>query len=457
MVSGCVDLTPQANSGPPSQQAPLIAGQRRNVSGVQYRHRMTNTIGREAASGQGKTAEETESGDIDASLVPTWMTENKYLVLTAEILLLILLAVAGAPHGPVETFLLEAAAYGVQAVTWRWGYQRRRVAHWQCSTMMAYVDHEMAAVDLLGGTRFEDYVVKVLTAVGYGNAHRTGNDNLRKGVDIVAEVPGGGATAGVECKRQQDKVESEVVTKLVGAVNMYPYKGHVPILITNSFLTVVARVKARNDNVTVYERDGLRDLIAKARPAMEERGESAVDYLSDGISISSMPEPSPPRHVTVAARRTCTAVLCFAGVMATVLFVQVAAPRHVSSASARADAQPSGQYSPQAGKAPASARTASSVLAPAQVIKDFYAAISRHDWRQVWLLGGKNLGRGPYASYAGMITGYRGTVRDVLRQVNVSGDNVTGSFIAYQSSGATRLYLFDYVVRKGVIVSGYQE
>jgi hypothetical protein len=315
----------------------------------------------------------------------------------------------------------------------------------------------MAAVDLLSGARFEDYVVMILTAIGYGNAHTTGNDHLRKGVDIVAEVPGGGATVGVECKRQKDKVDSEVVTKLVGAVNMNPYKGHVPILITNSSLTTIARAKAHNDNVTVYERDGLWELIAKARPAMEERGASAVDFLADGICVPSMPKPSPPRHVTVATRRTCMAVLSFAGVMALVLFVQVAVPRHASSASARVDARPSAQDSPQAGKVPAPARAASSVPAPDQVIKDFYAAISRHDWRQVWLLGGKNLGRGPYASYAGMVAGYRGTVRDALRQVDVSGDTVTGSFIAYQSSGATRLYRFDYVVRKGVIVSGYQE
>lgn len=419
---------------------------------------MANVIGPGAVSGEEKTMDhERHPGDSSAPRIPAWVTAHKYFVLTAEILLLILLAVAGAPHGPVEMFLLEAAACGVQAVAWWWGYQRRRVAHWQDATMTAYVDHEMAAVDLLSGTGFENYVVKVLTAVGYGNAHTTGNNHLRKGVDIVAEVPGGGSPAGVECKRQQDKVHSEVVTKLVGAVNMYPYKSHIPILITNSFLTTVARVKASNDNVTVYERDGLRELIAKARPAMEEGGVSAVHFLADGICVPSMPEPSLPRQVTAGTRRTCIAVLCFAGVMALVLFVQVAVPRHASSASARVNVRPSGRDSPQAGKAPAPTKTPSPVQTPAQVITDFYAAVSRHDWRQVWLLGGKNLGRGPYATYAGMIAGYRGTVRDVLRQVHVSGETVTGTFTAYQSNGATRLYLFNYVVRKGAIVSGYQE
>jgi len=50
-------------------------------------------------------------------------------------------------------------------------------------------------------------------------------------------------------------------------------------------------------------------------------------------------------------------------------------------------------------------------------------------------LGGKNLGSGPYASYAGMISAYRLSQRDVLTAVHASGESVTGRFLAYETTG----------------------
>lgn len=94
---------------------------------------------------------------------------------------------------------------------------------------------------------------------------------------------------------------------------------------------------------------------------------------------------------------------------------------------------------------------------PVQVVREFYAAVSSHDWPRVWQLGGRNLGQGPYATYDGMISGYRGTIRDVLTEIRATGDTVTGRFVAYQSGGAARPYLYTYVVRNGVIVSGRQQ
>ena len=73
------------------------------------------------------------------------------------------------------------------------------------------------------GERFEDYVILLVTAVGYENAHKTGNNPHNKAVDIVAAAPGRGLVA-VECKRQKAKVNGPAVTKLVGAVNMAPMR-----------------------------------------------------------------------------------------------------------------------------------------------------------------------------------------------------------------------------------------
>ena len=55
-----------------------------------------------------------------------------------------------------------------------------------------------------------------------------------------------------------------------------------------------------------------------------------------------------------------------------------------------------------------------------------------------------------------MMSGYKGTIRDVLTEVNVSGQTVTGRFLAYQVDDVIQPYRFRYVVSGGVIVSGDQ-
>jgi hypothetical protein len=413
---------------------------------------VNDATSRQAEPEQRKAVEQEESRDSGmVRWLPGWVTEHPYIGLTVEALLVIALAFAGAPHGLVEAVLLEVAVLGAQGVLWRWGYQRRRLAHWQWATMAGYVDGEMASVDEMKGERFEDYVVLLMTAIGYENARTTGNHPLNKAVDIVATAPGRGLVA-VECKRQKHKVNAPVVMKLVGAVNMAPYEGHAPILITNSFLNNVARAKARG--VTVYERDGLGDLIAQTRPWMDQQGRAARDFIPEGTDLPSASLPSSLVRSPAWHGKFGAAALSFAGIMTVVLLVQLTTPHRMAPAAAGETPQPS---SPASSRTPdTSAKAALRVPAPSEVIRQFYAAISRHDWQQVWLLGGKNLGRGQYASYAGMVVGYRNTVRDVLKKVHVTGEIVTGSFLAYQGDGASRVYQFHYTIRDGVIVAGYQ-
>jgi hypothetical protein len=100
-------------------------------------------------------------------------------------------------------------------------------------------------------------------------------------------------------------------------------------------------------------------------------------------------------------------------------------------------------------------RPVSASPAPTVVVREFFAAINRHRWREVWQLGGRNLGYGPYASYRGMISGYRLTARDVLLALNARGDSVSGRFLAYETTGAIQHYRFRYIVRGGTIVTGH--
>jgi hypothetical protein len=153
-AAGPADSIPQENLGPSSRRAPLISPRGSQCQWAAIPSRRDKHDGPPGPSGQGITVDHEEKhGESDAPLIPRWAAEHKYLFLTAEVLLLIVLAVVGASHGPVETFLLEAAALSVQAVAWRWGYQRRRASHWQGATTAIYVDREMAAADLMEGSR----------------------------------------------------------------------------------------------------------------------------------------------------------------------------------------------------------------------------------------------------------------------------------------------------------------
>jgi hypothetical protein len=94
------------------------------------------------------------------------------------------------------------------------------------------------------------------------------------------------------------------------------------------------------------------------------------------------------------------------------------------------------------------------------VVEAFFTAIDDHNWPRVWRLGGKNLGRGIYHNYDGMVFGYRCTTWDSLDAIpKTSGKIVSGSFLAYEADGTRRAvqhYMFRYIVRRGVIVSGHQ-
>jgi hypothetical protein len=141
------------------------------------------------------------------------------------------------------------------------------------------------------------------------------------------------------------------------------------------------------------------------------------------------------------------AVVCFASVMAMILFFQIAAGTHAASAGSvpRATASPE----PSRSGATTSARAP---LTPREVALAYLAAISRHDWPEVWKLGGENVGHGQYATYARMVAGYAGTVKNVPLPLKVAGRMISGHFLAYESDGEMRTYAFTYLIRNGVIV-----
>jgi hypothetical protein len=94
-------------------------------------------------------------------------------------------------------------------------------------------------------------------------------------------------------------------------------------------------------------------------------------------------------------------------------------------------------------------------------VRAFFAAINKRDWQQVWLLGGKNLNRRPpYNTLTGMISGYRCTVNDQIKELSASGQTVSGRFVAHLAHDGVatqQTYEFRYSVADDAINSGGQE
>lgn len=88
--------------------------------------------------------------------------------------------------------------------------------------------------------------------------------------------------------------------------------------------------------------------------------------------------------------------------------------------------------------------------APRSVVMDYFAAINAHDWRMVWRLGGDRLS----PSYRSMVAGYAETIRDDIRSIRVTGDQVLVWIRAYESGGVTQVYKIEYTVKDATIASG---
>ncbi len=244
---------------------------------------------------------------------------------------------------------------------------------------------------------------------------------------------------------------------MAGTVTAGRHAGRRPVLMTNARVTDDGWAAAEELGIQVIDRARLGQAMWELRSRVRAAG-----AVPDGQHANDAAEDPPtgagaavPQRMTTDARLMLSVVACAAlTVIVVMVHAGTAGPRPVPTASPRATSHAAGVPSPSA---VAHVSRQAPPPGPAEVVREFVAAINRRDWRQVWDLGGKNLGRGPYATYAGMISGYQGTIRDVLTQIHASGSTVTGNFLAYQAGNVVQPYRFKYTVRGAVIISGYQQ
>jgi serine/threonine protein kinase len=95
----------------------------------------------------------------------------------------------------------------------------------------------------------------------------------------------------------------------------------------------------------------------------------------------------------------------------------------------------------------AAAGVAHSALSPGRTVSAYYAAITARDYPLAWRLGGDHT----TISYRLFVAGFRGTERDQVTILKVSGNRVTARLTAVQTDGSVKHFQGSYVVRHGVI------
>jgi len=389
-------------------------------------------------------------------LIPGWAKDWGVLVLVPGGILLLLVSFAiGAGDGAGWGWTLILAVAAAAAAIWWWDYRRRLREDAERRDRELYELSEFTIVDQMRGhPDFELYCARILPQMGYNDVDWIGRGG-DGGMDILAVDPDG-KRAGVQCKRLSKAVGPELFRTMAGTVTAGRHAGRRPVLMTNARVTDDGRAAAEERGIRIIDRARLGQAMWELRSRVRAAGAVPHEQRADDAVEDPLAGPgtSIPQRATADARVMVSVVAC-AALAVIVVFVHAGtagsrpAPTASPRAASRADGTPSASAVERVSRpAPAPG--------PAQVVREYVTAINRRDWRQVWDLGGKNLGRAPYATYAGMISGYQGTIRDALTEMHVSGNTVTGHFLAYQAGNVIQPYRFHYTVRSGVIVSGYQ-
>lgn len=355
-------------------------------------------------------------------VIPRWVAEwgGIFLALGALIAIALIWHI-GLVYGGNKGWALMAALVAVIIGPWWLGYARRRDASAARLERVLYEMSQFEKLDVMTGSEFEEYCAGLLRALGYRDVVITGSTKEDHGADLTA-IALDGTPVAVQCKRQKASVGPEVIRGLEGTITSGRHRGRKGILMTNALATAGARARAEGSGIMVVDRVVLPQWISQARTKIEQ------------CRLRGM-RP---------AAKVIAAVLGIAAIVVTIVAYQV-----VTSVPSTASARRAPSATPARSALPNAAT-------PGSVVRAFFEAISKHDWQEVWQLGGENLGYGPYISYSGMISGYHLTARDVVTRLSVRGDSVTGRILAYETTGAIQTYSFTYVVHGRVIASGHQ-
>jgi len=352
-------------------------------------------------------------------LIPRWVQRCGAFFLVPALSMVVVRWHAVLVYGADRDWTLLAAAGSILVALLWFYYAWRQTRPERALRRMSRITR----IDRMSGRQFEKYCIRLLQALGYQIVAWTGGTRSDQGGDIIAISPRGVEVA-VQCKRRKAKLGPNVIRELIGATASGMHKGRAGMVMTNAFVTDGARAYARRNGIRVVDQPVLQDWMDRVRLRLDRRQARRTNLIT---------------LVTLVM----LGALCSAVIAMSIVMDQGATHPHSTAPPPN---------SPSAAPARSSPSTAPG---PGSVVKAYFAAISRHDWQEVWRLGGKNIGHGPSVTYNGMVSGYHRTAKDIVTSLSVTGDSVSGQIRAYETTGTVQTYSFRYIVRNGVITSGH--
>jgi len=174
------------------------------------------------------------------------------------------------------------------------------------------------------------------------------------------------------------------------------------------------------------------------------------------------PGPPPQRNKAIPILIGVLIVVILAGAAFTVLHLRNSGNTQAGPQTTKTiTAQPSTGQSSTPAASPTVTVTAtatpntgsiSATLGPAAAVKAYYQAINSGDYSRAWAINTYAHSLSDYSSYR---QGFSGTQNVVLTIDSVSGDEVSVSFIAYQTDNTQKDYSGTYTVENGKIVDAY--
>lgn len=115
-------------------------------------------------------------------------------------------------------------------------------------------------IDKMSGHEFELYLTNLFERLGY-KVHHSGRHNNDYGCDVIIEKDG--KRTAIQAKRRSHSVGEPAIQEIYSSLNVYNCQQ--AVVLTNGFFTNQAQFLARRNNVMLWDRNKLIDLILEAK------------------------------------------------------------------------------------------------------------------------------------------------------------------------------------------------
>lgn len=125
------------------------------------------------------------------------------------------------------------------------------------------IELELEKIDAMNtdGWRFEQYAVDLLMKNGFPSAEVTSGSN-DYGVDVIA-TDANGVRYAIQCKCYSSKLSNSPIQEVVAG--MIKYNCQVGVVLTNNYFTANATELAKSNNILLWDRDKLTQMIENAK------------------------------------------------------------------------------------------------------------------------------------------------------------------------------------------------